>query len=115
MPQKVFNRPEKHETLGRMKIVKGAFPDGKCVHLQGKIGETTRFQGRAKDYNSGSSHKGMLNDMCVVNSMNFFLFEGSLGKVLTFLKEYDDETQRGAFQSWVRLWPILSDMRMHVS
>jgi hypothetical protein len=63
VPQKVYSRLEKHETLGRMKIVKGAFQDGEWVHLKGEIGETTRFHGRAKDYNSESSHKGMLNDI----------------------------------------------------
>ena len=113
--REVLQPPEKHEKLARLKIVKEAFPDGECVHRQGEIGETKRFHNRAKDHNSESSHKGMVNDICMVNYKNSFSFEGSLGEVLTFLKKYDDETQGDQFQSWVHLWPILSDVRMHVS
>ena len=115
VPEKVYNRLKTDEKLGRLQIVKKAFSADECVHLRGKIGETTRFPGRVKDYYSRSSGKGMLIKMSSVRSMNSFLFEGPLGEVLTFLKDYRDINQENQFRSWVRLWPILSGSRLCVS
>lgn len=115
VPRTVYNHLMANTKLVGLQIVKKALLDGQVVHFRGKIGESTRCRRRATSYRQSCSHTGFLIDTSIVCSMNPLLFQGSLGKVLAFLKSHAEATKQHQFRHWVQLWPILSGSQLCVS
>ena len=94
VPEHVYNRLKKDEKLGHLKIVKEAFSDGR---MHASSGQDWRDHATSLDESRitilVSSDTGKLIEIFLVSSTNSFLFEGPLGKVLTYLKDYRDITQ----------------------